>query len=275
MIIDSHQHFWNYHPDRHTWINESMAVLRKNYLPSDLEPLLSANKVDGCVAVQAEMSEDETRFLLKLASEYPFIMGVVGWVDLMDECVDSRLEFFAANPKLKGIRHIVQDEPDDDFMLRPRFQNGIGKLGAHSLVYDILVYPRQLPAAIGLVRKFPGQQFVIDHLAKPAFSAGVDGEWKKNMQTLAGNPNVVCKISGMVTEAAGFSWNNELFYPFMDILLEAFGARRLLFGSDWPVCLLAADYGGVKDIVTSYLDRLSASEKRDILGENAIKVYNL
>ena len=275
MVIDSHQHFWNYHPERHTWIDETMAVLRKDYLPADLEPLLIANNVDGCVAVQADMSEAETRFLLQLASDHQFIKGVVGWVDLLDKNADARLEHFSANPLLKGIRHIVQDEPDDNFMLNPQFQRGISKLATYSLTYDILVYPRQLPAAIALVRQFPGQHFVVDHLAKPRVSEGVDPKWKSNMESLAACPNVVCKISGMVTEAAGFSWNKETFYPFMDILLEAFGSRRLLFGSDWPVCLLAADYGRVKDIVSSFLDPFPALEKRDILGENAIKVYNL
>lgn len=275
MIIDSHQHFWKYSSQRHSWIDETMPVLRKDYLPEDLESVLSEHHVDGCVAVQAEMSELETDFLLQCARDYPFIKGVVGWVDLLDKAVGARLEHYAANPLLKGIRHIVQDEPDDQFMLRPDFFNGIRQLSANGLTYDILVYPRQLPAAITLVRQFQNQQFILDHLAKPGFSEGIDTQWRENMEALAACPNVVCKISGMVTETIEFSWQKEEFYPFMDVLLEAFGTKRLLFGSDWPVCLLAGTYGEVKDIVTSYLERLNVTEKRDILGENAIKVYNL
>ena len=275
MTIDSHQHFWKYDPGRHSWISESMQILRRDYLPADLGPLLASNGVDGCVAVQADMSEGETEFLLQQAAENPFIKGVVGWVDLQDDAVDARLAHYAGNPLLKGIRHIVQDEPDDNFMRNPEFQRGIAFLAQHALIYDILVYPRQLPAAIALVRKFPDQPFVLDHLAKPAVSEGVDPLWKKHIQALAECPNVFCKLSGMVTEAREYRWKKENLFPFLEIVVDAFGTGRLLFGSDWPVCLLAAEYREVKDIVTSFLDPFTTAEKEDIFGNNAINVYNL
>lgn len=275
MIIDSHQHFWNYQPARHAWISEEMQPLRRNFLPQDLQPLLETNGVDGCVAVQAEMSETETEFLLASAAAHPFIRGVVGWVDLCADSADEQLAHYAANPLLKGIRHQVQDEVDDHFVLRPDFQRGIGMLSRYGLAYDILIYPRQLPASILLAKRFPEQRFVLDHLGKPAISGGVDPEWLTGIKALAAQPNVCCKLSGMVTETAGFQWKKEDFHPFMDAVLQAFGANRLLFGSDWPVCLLASDYSRVKEVVTSYLQTLSKNERAAVMGENAMKIYKL
>jgi len=275
MIIDSHQHFWSYHPERHAWISEEMEILKRDYLPRDLEPVLKAQGVDGCVAVQAEMSEQETLFLLESARKHPFIKGVVGWVDLRMPDAGNRLEYFSAYPALKGLRHIVQDEPDDQFMLRPDFQNGIGLLARFGLTYDILIYPWQLPAALALVRQFPGQQFVLDHLAKPRISDGLDIKWQRQIRELASHPNVFCKLSGMVTETRDFQWTKEEFKPFMDTVLRAFGPERLLFGSDWPVCLLAASYAEVAGIVRSYLQSLSETEQLGIMGGNAIRFYDL
>lgn len=275
MKIDSHQHFWRYHPQRHPWISEDMQVLRKDYLPEDLEPLLRARGFDGCVAVQAEMSEAETGFLLQCAATHPFIKGVVGWVNLTNAGVGERLHYFGSNPLLKGIRHIVQDEPDLDFMLRPDFQAGIGCLAAYGLCYDILVYPRQLPAAIALARRFPEQRFVIDHLAKPPVTGLIDPGWKRDIQALGSLPNVFCKLSGMVTETPKFQWHEGDFYPYMDVVMQAFGPDRLMFGSDWPVCLLAAGYNEVEDIVAGYLRSFAPAERQAVMGLNATRFYGL
>ncbi len=275
MVIDSHQHFWKYHPQKYAWITEQMEILRQDFLPPDLGPLLKSEGIDGCVAVQANMSEAETDFLLNLAGEYPFVKGVVGWLDLMDKRLAQRLEKYAPNPLLKGIRHIVQDEIDDHFMLRPDFQAGIGQLGKYGLTYDILVYPRQLPAAIKLARKYPNQAFVLDHIGKPAISEAMQTAWRQQVNELAKCPNVCCKLSGMVTETRDFQWQKHDFTPYIDVVLEAFGANRLMFGSDWPVCLLAGNYQAVKDIVLSYIHSLSDGEQAQIMGKNASDFYRL
>ncbi|MBT8291670.1 MAG: amidohydrolase family protein [Eudoraea sp.] len=275
MVIDSHQHFWKYDPVTYSWIDDSMKVLQKDFLPSDLRPILQNNGVDGCVAVQADQSERETDFLLKLARENEFIKGVVGWVDLRAEDVNKRLAHFSQNEKLKGVRHIVQEEPDPEFMLWKDFQNGIKHLAEFGLTYDILVYPHQLAAAVLLSRAFPEQKFVLDHIAKPRISEGLDKEWVYNIKELASNPNVSCKVSGMVTETANFQWQQEDFSPFMDVVLNAFGWRRIMYGSDWPVCLLGGNYKDVLTIVTDYISKLSNNEKAGIMGLNAIEFYSL
>jgi L-fuconolactonase len=275
MIIDSHQHFWEYNPARHSWISDEMKILRRDYLPENLESCLQAGGIKGGVAVQAHMSESETDYLLQCAAGHSFIKGVVGWVDLCSAGVQERLEYFSKNPLLKGIRHIIQDEPDDFFMLRPDFQNGISLLSRYGLCYDILVYPRQLPAAIELVRRFPEQRFVLDHIAKPQISNGIDPQWEWHIRQLGSLPNVFCKLSGMVTETRRFRWIREEFYPFMDIVMQAFGPDRLMFGSDWPVCLLAATYEEVTDIVTAYLRAFTQKERQAVMGLNAVRCYGL
>jgi L-fuconolactonase len=273
MRIDSHQHFWKYDQARYPWIDDD--VLRRNFLPQDLHPLLKSAGLDGSIAVQAEMSEAETGFLLRLAEENAFIKGIVGWVDLLDKKVDERLEVYNDSPLIKGFRHIVQDEPDDEFMLRPDFQRGIGCLEKYGFTYDILVYPRQLPAAIGLARQFPNQLFVLDHIAKPDISNGLHPLWIGQMQELASLPNVYCKLSGMVTETREFKWEPKDFTPFLDVAFNAFGPERLMFGSDWPVCLLAGSYTEVNGIVSSYLDTYPAIVKNKVMGTNAVKFYRL
>jgi len=275
MVIDSHQHFWKYDPVKYGWIDDSMKVLQKDFLPVDLGPILQRNGVDGCVAVQADQSEAETEFLLRLANENNFIKGVVGWVDLRADDVNKRLAHFSQNEKLKGVRHIVQEEPDPEFMLRKDFQNGIQHLAQYGLTYDILVYPNQLAAAVLLARAFPDQKFVLDHIAKPRISEGLDKEWVHNIRELALNLNVSCKISGMVTETKNFKWQQEDFSPFIDTVLDAFGWERLLYGSDWPVCLLGASYKEVLTIVTDYINQLSEKEKAAIMGLNAVRFYSL
>jgi L-fuconolactonase len=275
MVIDSHQHFWKYDPVRYSWIDDSMKILRRDFLPSDLGPILKNNGVDGCVAVQADQSERETEFLLELANENEFIKGVVGWVDLRAEGVSKRLAHYSQNEKLKGVRHIVQEEPDPEFMLRKDFQNGVSRLAEFGLTYDILVYPNQLAAAVLLSRAFPEQKFVLDHIAKPRISEGLDNQWVNNIKELALNPNVSCKISGMVTETTNFKWQQEDFYPFIDVVLDAFGWRRLMYGSDWPVCLLGGNYKEVLTIVKDYISKLPENERAGIMGLNAIEFYSL
>jgi L-fuconolactonase len=275
MRIDSHQHFWKYNPIRDAWIDPSMGAIKKDFLPKDLSPLLQKHFFDGCIAVQAGQSEEETEFLLKLAKENPFIKGVVGWVDLRNKNVKERLQYFSQNKLFKGVRHIVQAEKDDHFMLGSSFMNGIGKLELFNLTYDILVYPNQLPAAVGLVRRFPRQKFILDHIAKPRISEGVDHHWLNNIQLLASNQNVSCKISGMVTETNDFKWKKSDFAPFLKAIVSAFGVDRILFGSDWPVCLLAAQYKDVLEIIKDYFETYSLDDIDKILGGNATRIYNI
>ncbi len=274
MIIDSHQHFWKYNPIRDSWIDDSMGAIKKDFLPKDLHPILSANHVDGCIAVQADQSEEETEFLLQCAKEYPFIKGVVGWVDLKSEQVEDRLKHFSKNNLFKGVRHIVQAEADD-FMLDSKFMNGISKLERFNLTYDILVFPRQLPAAVELAKAFPNQKFVLDHIAKPRISEAIADDWLNNIQLLAENPNVSCKISGMVTETKDFKWKKQDFTPFLDAVVAAFGMDRLLFGSDWPVCLLAAQYQDVLGIIDDYFETYPEEVIDKVLGGNTTRIYNL
>lgn len=275
MIIDAHQHFWIFDPVRDAWITEEMSVIRKNFLPADLAPVLEANGVDGCVAVQADQSEAETDFLLQLAVENTFVKGVVGWTDLRSPRVAERLEHYAQFPLLKGFRHIVQGEPDPEFLLRDDFCKGVKALAKHDLTYDILIYPHQLPAAVQFVQKFPDQRLVIDHLAKPYIKKSEIKGWEENIRAIGQYANVYCKLSGMVTEADIRSWKQTDFSPYLDVALEAFGADRLMFGSDWPVCLVAADYPQMKKIVTDYIAKLTLTEQARIMGGNAAAFYKL
>ena len=272
--IDAHQHFWVFDPVRDAWIDDTMKVIQRDFLPQDLAPLLVENNIDGCIAVQADQSETETQFLLDLAAKSSIIKGVVGWVDLVAENVSERLAHFAKNPLFKGIRHIAQGEADD-FLLRSDVQNGISQLSKLGLTYDILVFQHQLPAAIELVRQFPNQAFVLDHIAKPQISKGIDENWKANMLKLATFPNVSCKLSGMVTEATNFQWTKEEFSPFIEIVFEAFGTDRILYGSDWPVCLLAANYKNQLEIVQNYISTLAETEQAKVMGNNAAKFYKI
>ena len=274
MIIDSHQHFWKYDPVRDAWIDTSMDSIRKDFLPKDLLPILKENKIDGCIAVQADQSETETEFLLQCAEKNPFIKGVVGWVDLTANNLEERLEYYASNPLFKGVRHIVQAE-NDDYLLRDDVQNGIGKLLKYDLAYDILVFPNQLPSAIAIVEAFPNQKFILDHIAKPTISKAISEIWVHNIKQLSTHKNVYCKLSGMVTETINFKFKEDDFKPYIDVIFKAFGPDRIMFGSDWPVCLLAANYDKVLKIVNDYLENQSIEVKNNILGKNAIKIYNL
>lgn len=275
MRIDSHQHFWNYNPVRDSWIDESMQVIRKDFLPKDLKPILETNNVDGCIAVQADQSEEETKFLLQCAEENSFIKGVVGWLDLRASNIEDRLAHYSKNNLFKGVRHIVQGESDEAFMLQPDFLNGINKLKQFGLTYDILIHQGQLEQAIALVEKCPNQQFILDHIAKPKITEGVDAVWENNIRLLASYANVSCKISGMVTETEGFKWEGSDFTPFLDVLVEVFGVNRLLYGSDWPVCLLSGEYKEVLEIIENYFQNFSKEDRLKVMGGNATRMYKL
>lgn len=275
MRIDAHQHFWMYNPIRDAWINDDMQVLRQNFLPEDLWPLLQKNNMDGCVAVQADQSIDETHFLLQLADENDFIKAVVGWVDLRANDVEKQLEKFSHHKKIKGFRHIVQAEAQEDFLLRDDFCKGISLLQRFDFTYDILVYPKQLKSVIEFVKDFPDQPFVIDHLAKPNIKEGKNTEWKNDIQAVAQFPNVYCKLSGMVTEAGWKNWAVADFKPFIDIVLESFGAERVMFGSDWPVCLLSASYQQCCEVLGQNTSHLNDEERSNLWGKNAERFYNI
>ncbi len=275
MTIDSHQHFWKYEPVKHSWIDDEMSVIRRDFLPSDLKKVYQENKVDGCVAVQADQTLAETDFLLKLAKENDFIKGVVGWADLRDENIDTVLERYFGQKKLKGWRHVVQGEADHNFLLRPNFLRGISFLEKYEYTYDILVFPHQLGAVLEFVKHFPHQKFVIDHIAKPYIKDGFYHGWATLMKEIAKHENVHCKVSGMITEADYNNWTAEQLHPYMYLVLEAFGTERLMYGSDWPVCLVAGNYGQVKDTVVDFIKTLSATEQNAIMGQNAVEFYNL
>jgi L-fuconolactonase len=272
--IDAHQHFWRYSPQTHPWIDDSMLAIKRDFLPPDLKPLLGAAGFDGCIAVQAEQSVAETGWLLGLADAYPFIRGVVGWVDLCAPDVAEQLRSVAAHPRLRGIRHIVQDEPEG-FVLRPDFQRGIAALAEFGLAYDILIYERQLPEALELVRRFPAQRFAIDHIAKPAIRDGSIDAWRIGIKAIAAEANVYCKLSGMVTEADWQRWRPADFAPYIETVLDAFGPTRVMIGSDWPVSLLAAEHGNVISIVTDAIGPLRVEDREAIMGGTAAAFYGV
>jgi len=251
-----------------------MKVIQRDFLPDDLAPLLNENGIEACVAVQADQSEAETRFLLELASKNNIIKGVVGWVDLRSAELLKQLEFYSGVKKLKGFRHIVQAEPVG-FMGGEDFSHGIGLLNQFNFTYDILIYPHQLQEAIWLVRQHPNQKFVIDHLAKPNIREKEISSWSALMKELASHNNVHCKLSGMVTEADWQNWTKEDFRPYLDLIIDHFGTHRVMYGSDWPVCLLAGSYHEQLNILNKYLDTFSDYEKDNIMGVNALRFYNL
>jgi len=275
MVIDSHQHFWNYEPVKHAWIDDSMSAIRRNFTAQDLKKVYTENAIDGCIAVQADQTLAETNYLLKLSKKHNFIKGIVGWADLRTENIEAVLQQYSCYEKLKGFRHVVQGEADHNFLLRPNFLRGISKLETYNYAYDILIFPHQLCATLEFVKKFPNQKFVIDHIAKPYIKDGFYEGWKVLMTEIAKQENVYCKLSGMITEADYKSWTSTQIEPYMDVVLNAFGADRIMFGSDWPVCLVAGNYKEAKELVTNFIAKLSTSEQSAIMGENAIKFYNI
>ena len=275
MKIDAHQHFWRYNKSEYCWMGPGMETLKRDHLPSDLLPLLQSAGFDGTIVVQARQVLEETRWLLELADQYSFIKGVVGWVDLRSPQLYRELEAFAAHSKLRGVRHVVHDEPDDQFMLREDFVHGMSILSEFRLTYDLLLFPKHLPVACELVKQFPDQHFVLDHIAKPLIKDGRLEPWATDLRKLAAFPNVFCKVSGMVTEANWQAWKPTDFAPYLDVVLDVFGAERAMIGSDWPVCTVAATYEQVISIVTDYVRQFAPDEQRQILGENARRFYGI
>lgn len=272
--IDAHQHFWKYSPSEYPWIQPEWSI-RRDFLPVDLARELEALPIDGCIAVQARQSLEESRWLLSLAEQSTLIRGVVGWVDLRSDDVVHQLEEFADHPKFVGVRHVVQDEPDDAFLLREDFQRGLSKLVEFGLTYDILIYPRQLPSAIRLVESFPHQPFVLDHIAKPPIKDQVLEPWARLIRELASFPNVSCKLSGMITEADWSGWRTEHFRSYCEVVIDCFGSDRLMFGSDWPVLLLAGRYDQVHALASEAVSSWSAEAREKFFLHNAVRFYGL
>jgi L-fuconolactonase len=274
MPIDAHQHFWLYNDHEYEWIDRTMAAIRRDFLPADLRPLLENCGFRGSVVVQTRQTRAETEWLLKLAEEHPFILGVVGWLDLRSPRLRTELESLAAGSKLVGIRHIVQSEPDE-FLLEPDFLRGISVLEDFDLAYDILIYSKHLPVAEEFVRRFPRQRFVLDHLAKPPIKSGSIDLWARGIRTIASFPNVYAKVSGLVTEADWQGWKTDDIRRYLDVAFACFGPNRLMIGSDWPVCLVAASYERTINVVRDYLDQFTAEERRAVLGGNAARFWRL
>ncbi|WP_309118855.1 amidohydrolase family protein [Paenibacillus sp.] len=275
MRIDSHQHFWVYDSEEFGWTGGPDSPISKSFAPEQLSPLLAANGFGGAVAVQARSSLAENDYLLDLADAHDFIRAVVGWVDLTSPDVSEQLAKYARHPKFKGVRHIAQAEPDDAFLAREDVAGGVAALGEFGLTYDILVYHRQLPAAIELVRRFPEQKFVLDHIAKPDIRGGRLEPWKKRIEEIASFDNVMCKVSGMVTEADVAAWKDSDFAPYLETVFEAFGPNRLMYGSDWPVCLLGADYAGALGIVERAVQGWSEADRERLFGGNCAAFYGI
>lgn len=273
--IDAHQHFWKFNAVKQAWINEEMAAIKTDFLPHHLEPLLKEQGFKGCIAVQADESEEENEFLLNLAQENSFIKGVVGWLDFLSVDMSNRLDYYSQFKLMKGFRYILQGQLQRDIMLSNVFKNNIQLLSKHQFTYDILIFPDQLRYATKLVEAFPNQPFVLDHLAKPLIKSGEINQWKNDISDLAKHENVYCKVSGMVTEADWQNWKYEDFLPYLDVVFNSFGANRLMFGSDWPVCNVAGVYQKVISIVQEYTSSLTKEEQACFWGENTIKFYQL
>jgi L-fuconolactonase len=275
MHLDAHQHFWRYNPTDYSWMSDSMDILRRDHLPPDLEPLLKSINFDATIAVQARRTERETDWLLELAAAHPFIAGVVGWVDFTSPHLDASLERYVAHPQLKGVREIIHDMPDVDYATSDLHTRAIAKLAQHNLTYDLLLKPQHIPAAIRLADQFPNQPFVVDHIAKPNIAAAEREPWLSGFRELAKRDNVSCKLSGMVTEAAWNHWTPATFEPYLNDAIEAFGPRRLMIGSDWPVCTLSGNYAQTMNIVIEFASALTPAERDAILGHNAARFYGI
>lgn len=273
--IDAHHHLWRYTSEEYGWIDESMAKLRRDFFPKDLVREMTAAGIEGTVAVQARQTLDETRWLLDLADECEAIRGVVGWAPIAGEDFPGAMEEFESRPKLKGLRHVIQGEKDEHYILREDFNAGIRAMQGSGLVYDILIYERHLPQTIDFVDQYPEQVFVLDHMAKPLIREGVIKPWAVRICELAKRENVWCKVSGLVTEADWASWSAETLRPYLDVVVEAFGTKRLMAGSDWPVCLVASEYGRWFEVLREYFSRFSSDEQDAVFGSTAIDVYGL
>lgn len=277
-VVDAHHHFWHYNPADYGWIPDAWSTLRRDYLPADLERELASAGVDGVVSVQARQSLEETNWLLAFASRHTFVRGIVGWVPLVAPDLSTHLDHLRAHPganKLRAFRHVLQAEPDDAYMLRDDFNRGVAEITRRGYAYDILILERHLPHAIAFVDRHPEATFILDHIAKPRIGSGELEPWAKNLRELARRPHVACKLSGMVTEADVAAWTPTQLQPYFDVALEAFGPARLLYGSDWPVCLAGVGYARWREVVTKALRTFSPSELAAVMGENASRLYRL
>lgn len=274
-IIDSHVHFWNYDPVKHAWINDEMKSIRQSFGPADAWKNFEKAHVEGCVAVQADTTDAETSFLCDLAESNSFIKGVIGWTDLQGADLQGRLEDYSNQPIIKGFREIMQGAPDEQFLTNKTFHEGIGRLQAFGFTYDVLIFHHQLPSAIRFTEKFPDQRFILDHIAKPDIKSGEWKKWKEDIREIAKNPNMYCKVSGMITEADYQRWTYQDILPYLDIVAEYFGTDRLCYGSDWPVALVAGQYEQVLNVITTFLKQVPDSEKEKILSGNISRFYNL
>ena len=275
LKIDAHQHFWQYNPVRDGWINNDMAILQEDFLPEHLQPILEHYDFQGTVVVQSNQSPEENRFQLENAEKHPFIKAVVGWVDMQAPDLEEQLRAYQKFPKLKGFRSMLQSDPDRSLMLRPDFQAGIAKLQSYGYTFDLLVLPDQLKYAEALVAAFPGQRFVLNHIGKPNIKRRQFGDWLADIKALAAHEHVYCKVSGMVTEADLTSWKFEDFKPYIDAIFECFGIKRVMYGSDWPVCRLAATFGEVMEILENYTSNFTEAERELFWAKNAIRFYNI
>jgi L-fuconolactonase len=275
LKIDAHHHMWKYDAKEYGWIDDGMKEIRRDFLPADLHKELIAAGISGSVAVQARQTVEETRWLLELAGKNDFMRGVVGWVPLAEPKVGDIIAEFAHNPKLRGIRHVLQDEPDENHILRADFNRGVRELLPHKLTYDILIFERHLPQTIRFVDQHPNQVFVVDHLAKPRVKYKAISPWREHMHELGKRPNVYCKISGLATEAEHKNWTEQQLQPYIDTVLEAFGTKRSMFGSDWPVCLLAISYHHWVEIVAKSVARFSTAEQERFWSGTATEAYRL
>lgn len=276
MKIDSHQHFWRFNTRDYGWMGDNMSNIKRDFLPAELAQTLHSEGFDGSIAVQARQSLIETNWLLDLATKNPIIKGVVGWVDLQSESAKHEIAAFAAHPRAVGVRHVIHDEKDDDFMLRPEFVQGVKLLEQYSLSYDILIFAKHLPNTLKFVGQFSEKQiFVVDHIAKPNIKGQMLEQWAENIKLLAQHNNVYCKVSGMVTEADWDNWQYEDFVPYLDVIFDTFGPERILIGSDWPVCLVAGPYHSILNIVRKYIQKFDVETQNKVLGLNAIEAYKL
>ncbi|MDD2437091.1 MAG: amidohydrolase family protein [Massilibacteroides sp.] len=275
MIIDTHHHLWNYDPIEFDWIDEDMISISKSFLPADLQSTLDGTGVTGVISVQARQKIEETEWLLSLTAENEWMKGIVGWLPLAAENISELLQKYSTNKWMKGLRHVVQAEPDPEFILGKAFNRGVSLLKNYNLVYDVLIFQHQLPATIRFVDLHPDQLFVLDHIGKPRIKTHELEPWASNLKMLAERENVYCKISGMVTEAEYKKWSPTQLKPYFDIVLEAFSPSRLLFGSDWPVCLVATTYADWVQLVKQFLSDLSIHEQEQILYKNAMTTYRI
>lgn len=275
MRIDAHQHFWQYDPVRHSWISDEMSVIRNDFGPAELRPILQELNIDGTVAVQADETDAETAYLLKLAAENDFIKAVVGWIDLKTEGLNERLEAHKGKSKLVGFRAIMQGQPDETYLKNPLFTSNVRELAKHRYTYDLLVFHHQLTSLIRFTDQLPDNKLILDHIAKPDIKNNNIKDWKENIRILAGNPNIYCKLSGIITEADFKRWSYDQIIPYIESAAEYFGTDRICFGTDWPVCLVAGSYKQVYEIIQKFSLQLDEQEREKLFGLNTATFYNI